>query len=398
MRRIKIMRVYSFSLLLAAVCILPARAQSSWQTVSSREGNFTVEMPSRPNINRTRTRTGAGGTLKTLIIGCTANGAVYLVYRVQFPTAILKGTEEMELNAERDDLAEEWNGKVISQKKVRADGRIGRDFTIRGKPVQEEGIATIRVREYLDGKSIYAVTVVSAPNRELPEDTGRFLGSLTLGAGRVRAAGRPEPEPTGTDLPGWGLAIDPSKDCQFVPEDKNLTLKVPGTWHDLNPDSGKLNSPRVVRTVDGDFVVTVKVSGDFRPGGTSTNPRGIPFNGAGILVWNNADNFIRLERAAMLRKGKVGTIVLFEEREGGYRGAIHNEVFPGGDCFLRMQRRGSRIFGSISFDGSRWKNLHPIDTLWPSRLKVGLSAINSSTQPFAVRFEEFMLTAKGSDQ
>jgi len=226
-------------------------------------------MPARPSINRTRTRTGPGGAIKTLIIGCKAESAVYLVYRVQFPTPIVKDTQEMALNAERDDMAEEWNGKVMSQKKVRADGRIGRDFTIRGKPVQEEGLVTIRVREYLDGRSIYAVLVVSAPNRELPEDTGRFLGSLMLGAGRVRAAGKPEPEHTGTDLPGWGLAIDPGKDCQFLSEAKNLSLKMPGTWHDLNPDSGKLNAPRVVRTVEGDFVVTAKVSGDFRPGGKS---------------------------------------------------------------------------------------------------------------------------------
>ena len=80
--------------------------------------------------------------------------------------------------------------------------------------------------------------------------------------------------------------------------------------------------------------------------------------------------------------------------EAGYRGALHNEGFAGGTCYLRMERKGSRIFGSISTDGNTWKKLHPIDTLWPSKLKVGLSAINSSTDPFAVRFEEFSLTTK----
>src|SRR5207248_2758776 len=138
-----------------------------------------------------------------------------------------------------------------------------------------------------------------------------------------------------------------------------------------------------------------KVTGDFKPAGKSTNPKGVPFNGGGIVIWSNSDNFIRLERGAMLRNGKIGTIVLFEERESGYRGALHNEVFPGGDCYLRMERKGSRIFGSISFDGAKWKQLHPIDTLWPSKLKVGLSAINSSTSPFVVNFEEFTLKAKG---
>jgi hypothetical protein len=116
-------RVFSLSLVLTAAFVVSAPAQSSWQTVSSKEGNFTVEMPANPTINRTRTRKGPGGTLKVLILGCKANNATYLAHKVDLPTAILKGTEEAELDAERDELAAEWNGKVISQKKVRADGR-----------------------------------------------------------------------------------------------------------------------------------------------------------------------------------------------------------------------------------------------------------------------------------
>jgi hypothetical protein len=71
----------------------------------------------------------------------------------------------------------------------------------------------------------------------------------------------------GTELPGWGLAIDPDKDCKFTPGRGSLTIDVPASWHDLTPASPKpkLNSPRVLREVDGDFVLTVKVSGDFWP-------------------------------------------------------------------------------------------------------------------------------------
>jgi len=389
------MRAISLALVLFVACAMPAAAQTPWETVTSKEGQFTVDMPGKPTINKTRTRKGPSGTIKILVIGCKAQGAVYFAEKVDFPTAIVKGTEEMELNYERDDLAEQWNGKVINEKKVRADNRIGRDFTIRGKPIEEEGVVTIRVREYLDARSIYLVAVVSAPNRELPEDVGRFLGSLTLGAAGVRATGKPEPEPTGKDLPGWGLAIDPAKDCEFRPDAKTLSIQVPGTWHDLNPESGKINAPRVVRTVEGDFTVTVKVAGEFKPGGKGTNPKSFPYNGGGIVIWNDSDNFIRLERGAMLRnKGKLATIVMFEEREGGYRGALHNEVAPAGDCFLRVERKGSRIAGLISFDGARWKQLQPIDTLWPSKLKVGLSAINSNNEPFSLRFEEFTLKGK----
>jgi hypothetical protein len=73
---------------------------------------------------------------------------------------------------------------------------------------------------------------------------------------------------------------------------------------------------------------------------------------------------------------------------------LHNVGVAGGNFYLRVERKGSRIIGSISLDGSKWEQLQPIDTLWPSKLKVGLSAINSSTVPFAPRFEEFTLKAK----
>jgi regulation of enolase protein 1 (concanavalin A-like superfamily) len=256
---------------------------------------------------------------------------------------------------------------------------------------------TIRVREYLVGNAIYLVAVVSALNRELPEDSGRFLGSLAIGTTKARAAGTPEFEQlTGKELAGWGTAIDPGEDCEIRPVARSLTVKLPGTLHDLNPDSGKLNAPRIIRPVEGDFSITVKVAGDFKPGGTSTNPKGVPYNGAGIIIWSDPDNFIRLERGAMLRQGKIGTYIAFEEREGGYRGAVHNGRFQAGDCYLRVERKGSRIFGAVSTDGSKWQCLKPIETVWPPRLRVGLPAINSSSEPFTVRFEELAFNGKGA--
>jgi regulation of enolase protein 1 (concanavalin A-like superfamily) len=390
-------RLFSLVLILAATVNAHAAAQSSWQTVTSKAGGFTVEMPTKPSFDKTSTRKGPGGQLKVLMIGCETDSGAYLVYKLEFPTAIVKGTEQSALDDVRNGFAEEWKGKVISEKRVRAEGKVGRDFTIRGRPEKDTGVLTIRVRLYLDGKAVYAVLVGSAPNRELPEDAGRFLGSLALGTDRVRAAGKPEPEPTGKDLEGWGLAIDPDKDCQIRPAAKALAIEVPGTWHDLNPDTGKLNSPRVMRAVEGDFVLTVKVSGEFKPGGKSTNPKGIPYNGAGILVWSDSDNFIRLERGAFLRKGKTGTYVAFEEREGGYRGAVHNVGYKGGGTlYLRMLRKGSRISGGVSPDGKKWHVLKPIDTVWPAKLKVGLTAINSSSEPFTVTFEEFSLKTRGA--
>lgn len=390
------MRV-NLAVIVAMFVGLPTFAQTNWVPVISKEGGFSVEMPATPTLKTSRTRKENGGVTKIMQIGCENEGGAYIVQKIEFPTAIVKGAEDQQLNAERDEFAEIWHGKVIGEKKVRANGRVGRDFTIRGKPEKDSGVLTVRIREYLDVKAVYAVIVCSAPNRELPEDTGRFLGSLGIGETKARIAGTPEKEPDGKALEGWGLAIDVNGDCKFTPADKTMKFEIPGTFHDLNPDTKNLNAPRVMAPVDGDFILTVKVAGEFKAGGKTTNPnpRGLPYNSAGILVWSDSDNFIRLERAAFSRNGKIATTVAFEEREGGYRGANHNQNTKPGDCWLRMERRGSRINGAVSFDGTTWTKLKPIDTVWPKKLKVGLLAINTSSEPFTPSFEQFDLNVIG---
>lgn len=207
----------------------------------------------------------------------------------------------------------------------------------------------------------------------------------------------PEPKaaPKPKELADWGLAIDPDGDCKFTPDGKkSLTIEVPGTWHDLNPRGDKLNAPRVVRTVEGDFSLAVKVTGNFKPNGRSQNPDSVPSNGGGIVVWNHAGNFVRLERIGISREGKAGTFILFVEREDFDQRAEHNAAYPGGDCYLRLERKGGQIAGSVSTGGTGWQKLKPIDTLWPAQLKVGLSAANSNSAPLTVKFEEMVFTGK----
>ena len=202
----------------------------------------------------------------------------------------------------------------------------------------------------------------------------------------------PKPEPKVTELKDWGEVINPDKDCKLTPADaKKITFEVPGKLHDLYFDGGPTNAPRVMREVTGDFVVTVKVSGEFKPGPRSTSPKTLPYHGAGILLWSDSDNNIRFERIAFLRAGKMVTSIGFQERKGGHGGALNNELYKAGDCYLRMERKGSRIHGAVSSDGTTWKELKPIDSVWPAKLKVGLTAISTSSEPFSVTFEDFDL-------
>ncbi len=175
-----------------------------------------------------------------------------------------------------------------------------------------------------------------------------------------------------------------------------MTIDVPGAIHDLGGPLLKVNAPRVMREVDGDFVANVRVVGAFKPGPKSTNRMGVPYIGAGLLIWSDSDNFIRLERASMLRSGKLLPHLEFVEQEGGYGGAAYVEPFRDGACHLRLERNGSRIIGAVSADGTTWKAFKPVDTIWPERLKVGMAVITTSSSPVSVRFENFELKVKDS--
>ena len=93
---------------------------------------------------------------------------------------------------------------------------------------------------------------------------------LVLGLGVSVAAPIPEDK---SELKGWGQAIDPDKDCKFQAEKGGLTIVVPGKDHDLGIERGVMNAPRVLRPVEGDFIVQVKVSGKFEPGDPDTDQR-----------------------------------------------------------------------------------------------------------------------------
>jgi len=214
--------------------------------------------------------------------------------------------------------------------------------------------------------------------------------------GDARPVGMPVPEAKARELAGWGSVIDPDNDCEIRAEEKFLSLKVPGGWHDLYPEGSTLNAPRVLRPVQGDFVFTVKVGGDFQPGATSAVAETPAYNGAGIVIWNDSDNFIRLDRFAVVREGRaIGTVVLMVHN-GGRLGPTRSEAFQQEICYLRVQRKGNVIIAAFSSDGSKWTELKSFDTSWPATLEVGLAGVNTSIQPFLVKFDEVDLRAERS--
>jgi regulation of enolase protein 1 (concanavalin A-like superfamily) len=211
---------------------------------------------------------------------------------------------------------------------------------------------------------------------------------LAVGAGREDGGGviRLWRGPRVT-LPGWGQPINPDGDSDIRPDGDALVIAVPPTPHDLSAELGRVNAPRVLQEVEGDFSVQVKVCGALRPGARGSVPGRLAYQAGGLLLWADNRNYLRLERAALNDDGAVRFAAAFEVRVKGALGGARSCDLPDQDTYLRLERRGNQFLGSVSPDGRQWTPLEPLEADFPAKVRVGVAAVNAARRPLSVRYE-----------
>src|SRR4051812_8587189 len=124
------------------------------------------------------------------------------------------------------------------------------------------------------------------------------LLALSVLASAAGPANEPETRTRSKAVEGWGEAVDPAGDCNFEVKEGRLRITVPSSDkpHDLSPELESSTAPRVLRPVKGDFTIEVKVGGEFEPGEKSTQEGRTGYTGAGLVVFADEKNFVRLER------------------------------------------------------------------------------------------------------
>lgn len=210
-----------------------------------------------------------------------------------------------------------------------------------------------------------------------------------LGRKSDELAGGDVSPPPDAPLADWGRRFDPDGDCTFNVQGGALTIDVPPTPHDLSIERVRTNAPRVLREVDGDFRLQVKVCGELRPLAAGSIPGRLSFQAGGILLWSDERNYVRFERAAFNQNGKITTYVAFEARVDGRPRAGQTLSIPDRDTHLRLERRGKQLRAFVSADGKLWRSQQNTDIDLPPKVQVGIAVINAAQQPLRVRFEEF---------
>jgi regulation of enolase protein 1 (concanavalin A-like superfamily) len=196
---------------------------------------------------------------------------------------------------------------------------------------------------------------------------------------------------------GWGTVVDPDGDCKIGRNGEIVTIDVPGKIHDLSPEQRKVNAPRILGDVKGDFIAEVEAVGAVQPGGQGTRQGGFPYNGVGLLLWQDEGTMVRLERAAILRNGSLFSYVNLEYRKEGRPVAAKPLQIEDRPLHLRLERRKGTVIGSVSFDGVRWTALEPVPVELAESVKVGIAAVNSATQPFKAEVKGFELFSSAKD-
>jgi regulation of enolase protein 1 (concanavalin A-like superfamily) len=219
-----------------------------------------------------------------------------------------------------------------------------------------------------------------------------------------------EATPKTLKVEGWGTAENPAEDCLFkTGEGGKLTITVPGSAkaHDLSAELGNTTAPRVLQEVEGDFTIQVKIEGEFAPGGESTQEGRTGYTGAGLVVFADANNFVRIERATLQRIGGPATpYTNFEIRVHGElerigtTGDLQTEADK--PTWLRLERRGTQLLGAMSQDGVNWNYGEPKELFaepWNRKgLKAGVAAISTSQKPFVPLYSELTLKHQGKPE
>lgn len=230
----------------------------------------------------------------------------------------------------------------------------------------------------------------------------KLLAALTAAAGAMEedpsdkpaAAKRAVAEET--MIPGWGEFVDPAGAAKFRRDDAALTITVPGELRDLWPVKSKVNAPLVLQDAAGDFTVEVKVAhveraaeGTVIPGAGST----AAFHAGTLVIWQDNKNFVRLDRTDMHNKGRAITTCYLHVFQDGERTVEIAEVVPDKPTHLRLARRGDRLAASYSQDNAKtWHSFAEQQVDLANKLKVGVAALNNTTQPASAKFESLKVT------
>ncbi len=168
---------------------------------------------------------------------------------------------------------------------------------------------------------------------------------------------------------GWE-ASDPEKEnpSTFDTKDGVLKLKIP-SGKDLYGEN--LTAPRLLKTVSGDFEIETRVK--FSPSQS--------YQGAGLLIFRNDNNYLRLERGFGGTGGGDSGIRFDKREDETYEPVAMQDKFPteAREVELKFRRVGKDFTAFWREAGkSEWIEVGKVTNSYPEALQIGLIGVNTA--------------------
>jgi S1-C subfamily serine protease len=186
---------------------------------------------------------------------------------------------------------------------------------------------------------------------------------------------------TGPSFTALGPLVDSRgqavKDCSVRRTPDSLTIEVPAGVRLLSPQLDVHNAPMMLADVEGDFIAQVRVTGNMIPGTSPPKPpvgkKGIilpgTFQGAGLLLFLDSRNYVRVERSVAADRGRpaLKSQALIEIIKGGREIASLYPMIPEGPLYVRIQRIGGAVTVLFGPDGRRWISHQKLAIAFPPK-------------------------------
>ena len=176
---------------------------------------------------------------------------------------------------------------------------------------------------------------------------------------------------------GW-VWIDPDERYAPTPhetKDGSLKITVPST-KDMYGENR--TAPRLLKAVTGDFQIATKVKFDPKES----------YQGAGLIVYSNDNNYLRLERAFGGVGGGESGIRLDLRKDAEYKPLTTPQDIPtdAKQVELKILRKGKQIFAFWRPDeNAEWKSAGEILSDYADSVQVGVIGCNTAS-PISAEF------------
>jgi len=220
---------------------------------------------------------------------------------------------------------------------------------------------------------------------------GLFLIALLGGALALRAGKQPECVSGFSDEFGRGpdtrwIWVSPQSTATLIPSTLGTVQMTAPRDSDLLPNNP--TAPRLLQSIGGDFTLETRLL--FSPSNG--------YQGAGLLIWQDRDNFARLE----LGYGGFRGIEFSRSTHGAYSHIVDAWTYGGksiptrsDNVLLRLQRTDNHLkaWWRDSTDGAAWQYVGETVIDLDREVQVGIALVNVSSHPnVAARFDYLHLS------